>query len=115
MGNYADTRGGAVTRITAVDLPIHEHQNILKRMQEILGLQRLRTDHQLVRLVEERLSSHAIEALRRAGLSDDEIYLLVVPRRTLTHRRSRREALSRDESDRVVRVARVIALCEEIG
>jgi len=114
MGNYADTRGGAVTRITAVDLPIHEHQNVLKRMQEILGLQRLRTDQQLVQLVEERLSSHAIEALRRAGLSDDEIYLLVIPRRTLTHRRSRREALSRDESDRVVRVARVIALCEEV-
>jgi putative toxin-antitoxin system antitoxin component (TIGR02293 family) len=52
--------------------------------------------------------------LRRAGLSDDEIYLLVVLRRTLTHRRSRRDALSRDESDRVVRVARVIALCEEV-
>jgi putative toxin-antitoxin system antitoxin component (TIGR02293 family) len=52
--------------------------------------------------------------LRSSGLTDEEIYSLVVPRRTLTHRRARREALSRDESDRVVRVARVLGLCVEV-
>jgi putative toxin-antitoxin system antitoxin component (TIGR02293 family) len=83
-------------------------------MQEILGVQRLRTDQDLVKLVEQRLSSRAIDAFRESGLTDEEIYSLIVPRRTLTHRRARREALSRDESDRVVRVARVIALCQEV-
>ena len=42
------------------------------------------------------------------------IYSLIVPRRTLTHRRARREALSRDESDRAVRIARIAALGEQV-
>lgn len=104
----------AVTKATTVDAPVVEHPSVLKRIQEILGVQRLRTDQDLVKLVEQRLGSRAIDALRQSGLSDEEVYLLVVPRRTLTHRRARREALSRDESDRAVRVARVVALCEEI-
>ena len=103
-----------MTKATTVDAPVLEHPRVLKRIQEILGVQRLRTDQDLMKLVEERLSSRAIDALRQSGLTDAEVYSLVVPRRTLTHRRARREALSRDESDRVVRVARVVALCEEV-
>jgi putative toxin-antitoxin system antitoxin component (TIGR02293 family) len=67
-----------------------------------------------VRLVEERLSLEAIDGLRRSGLTDEEIYTLVSPRRTLTHRRARGEALSRDESDRAVRIARTFALAEQV-
>jgi putative toxin-antitoxin system antitoxin component (TIGR02293 family) len=47
-------------------------------------------------------------------VTDEEIYALIVPRRTLTHRRARREALSRDESDRAVRLARIAALGEQV-
>ena len=97
------------------DAPVHDRHGVFRRVQEILGVQRLRTDQDLVTLVvEQRLSSRAIDSLRQSGLTDEEIYSLVVPRRTLTHRRARREALSRDESDRVVRIARVVALCEEV-
>jgi len=103
-----------MTKAITVDAPSLERSSVLKRIQEILGVQRLRTDQDLMRLVEERLSSRVIDALRQSGLTDEEVYSLVVPRRTLTHRRTRREALSRDESDRVVRVARVVALCEEV-
>ena len=103
-----------MTKATTVDAPALEYPSVLKRIQEILGVQRLRTDQDLMKLVEKRLSSRAIDALRQSGLTDEEVYSLVVPRRTLTHRRARREALSRDESDRVVRVARVVALCEEV-
>ena len=103
-----------MTKATTVDAPVHEHPGVLKRIQEILGVQRLRSDQDLMNLVEQRLSSRAIDALRQSGLTDEEIYSLVVPRRTLTHRRARREALTRDESDRVVRVARVVALCEDV-
>jgi putative toxin-antitoxin system antitoxin component (TIGR02293 family) len=103
-----------MSRATALDLPAHEQPAFLRRVQEILGVQRLRSDHELVRLVEERLSTQAIDRLRQSGLSDEEIYRLVVPRRTLTHRRARGEALSRDESDRVVRIARLAALAEQV-
>jgi len=67
-----------------------------------------------VRLVEERLALEAIDGLRRSGLTDEEIYSLVLPRRTLAHRRARGEALSRDESDRAVRLARAFALAEQV-
>lgn len=103
-----------MTKTTTVDTPVLEHPSVLERIQEILGIERIRTDQDLVKLVEERLSFRAVDTLRQSGLTDEELYALVVPRRTLTHRRTRGEALSRDESDRVVRVARVVALCEEV-
>lgn len=87
---------------------------LLHRVQQILGVARLRSDQDLVRLVENRLPTGTLEALRRSGVTDDEIYVLIVPRRTLAHRRARREALSRDESDRAVRLARLTALAEHV-
>jgi uncharacterized protein (DUF2384 family) len=71
---------------------------LLRRVQEMLGVHRLRSDQELVGLVEQGLSTQTLESLRRCGLNDDELYTLVVPRRTLTHRRARRESLSREES-----------------
>ena len=103
-----------MTKAATADPPAVEPPGIFKRIQEILGVHRLRTDQDLVKLVEQRLPSRAIDALRESGVTDEEIYSLIVPRRTLTHRRARREALSRDESDRVVRVARVVALCQHV-
>src|SRR5262245_11996892 len=87
---------------------------LLKRVQRLLGVQRLRTDQDLVRLVEGGLATKAIEELRHSGLTDEEIYTLIVPRRTLTHRRARKEALSPEESDRAVRLARLAALAEHV-
>ena len=80
----------------------------------MLGVPRLRTDQDLVRLVEDGLATGALDGLRRSGLTDHEIHSLIVPRRTLTHRRARRESLSRDESDRAVRFARIAALSEQV-
>lgn len=94
--------------------PVAQQPTLLKRVQEMLGVPRLRSEQDLVKLVEDRLATGAIEGLRRSGLTDDEIYSLIVPRRTLTHRRARREALSREESDRAVRLARIAALGEQV-
>ena len=91
-----------------------QQPSLLKRVQEILGVRHLRSDQDLVRLVEERLDVGVLAGLRQSGLTDDEIYSLIVPRRTLTHRRTRHEALSRDESDRAVRLARIAALGERV-
>jgi putative toxin-antitoxin system antitoxin component (TIGR02293 family) len=103
-----------MSRATVVDVPTGEQSAFLKRVQDMLGVQRLRTDQDLVKLVEERLSTQVVVGLRRSGLTDEEIYSLVVPRRTLTHRRARHEALSRDESDRAVRIARIASLGEQV-
>ena len=103
-----------VSTATVIEAPIRERPDFLRRIQEILGVRRLKSDQDLVKLVEQRLPTEAIESLRQYGLSDDEIYGLVLPRRTLAHRRARREALSREESDRVVRLARMAALSEHV-
>ncbi len=92
-----------------------QQPSLLKRVQEMLDVhRRLRSDQDLVQVVEDGLATGAIAGLRRSGLTDDEIYSLIVPRRTLTHRRARREALSREESDRAVRLARIAALSEQV-
>lgn len=42
-----------------------------------------------------------------SGVELKDIYEIVIPARTLKHRRSRKEALSRDESDKLARLVRV--------
>jgi putative toxin-antitoxin system antitoxin component (TIGR02293 family) len=105
-----------VDRVSKTDLvtPAPTRAPLFRRVQDVLRTHRLRSDHDVVRLVEDRLSLDAIEGLRTSGLTDEEIYSLVLPRRTLTHRRTRGEALSRDESDRAVRLARAFALAEQV-
>lgn len=85
---------------------------LLKRLEQILESERLRSEQDLVRLVEEGLPTKVVQGLRTLGLTDEEVFSGVLPRRTLTHRIARREPLSREESDRVVRIARVTALGE---
>jgi putative toxin-antitoxin system antitoxin component (TIGR02293 family) len=101
-----------MTKTAVADAP--PQVDLLRRVQRMLGVSRLRSDQDLVRLVEQGLATDAIEQLRRAGPTDEEIYALILPRRTLSHRRVRREALSRDESDRAVRLARMAALAEHV-
>src|SRR5207244_5043311 len=94
------------TAAATAETPVGERPDVRRRIHELLGLPRVKSDHDLLRLVEQGLSTQAIDSLRRHGLEDDEVYALL-PRRTLAHRRARRERLSREESDRVVRVARI--------
>ncbi len=42
-----------------------------------------------------------------SGMELKDIYDIVIPARTLKHRRSRKESLSRDESDKLARLVRV--------
>lgn len=79
-----------------------------------LGLSRIRSDRDLLAVVEKRLPSNAIQSLVRGGLSDAEAYRLIVPRRTLAHRRAKHQPLSQEESDKAVRVARIATLAEQV-
>ena len=101
-------------KAAVLDTPVAQPPSLLKRVEQILGVHQLSSDQDLLKLVEDRVSTSVIAGLKRSGLTDDEIYSLIVPRRTLAHRRTRREALSRDESDRAVRLARIAALAEHV-
>jgi len=77
-----------------------------------LGVSRIRSDSDLASLVEKRLPAAAIKSLVRGGLSDTEVFQLIIPRRTLAHRVARRQLLSQEESDKAVRVARITTMAE---
>lgn len=79
-----------------------------------LGLQTPATESEILRIVEGRLAPSVIKRLVTLGLERSEIDETVIPSRTLQHRRSRREKLTVEESDRVLRVIRVLSLAETI-
>jgi putative toxin-antitoxin system antitoxin component (TIGR02293 family) len=88
------------------------HEAFYSRMGGKLGVSRIRSGEDLASLVEKRLPAAAIKSLVRGGLSDAEVYLLIVPRRTLAHRVAKHQPLSKEESDRAVRVARITTMAE---
>lgn len=88
--------------------------SLYRRIEGKLEVGHLRSDRDLVALVRRRLPVSAVAALSKRGVTEGEICQLVLPRRTLTHRRNRGEALTRDESDKMVRLARITALAEQV-
>ena len=79
-----------------------------------LGRKPPATEADLLRIVEERLTPAVINRLINLGLERSEINATVIPLRTLQHRRSRREKLTLEESDRVLRVIRAVSLAESV-
>lgn len=79
-----------------------------------LGLHPLATEDDILRIVEGRLAPSVIKRLAALGLERSEIDAVVIPSRTLQHRRSRREKLTIEESDRVVRLIRALSLAESV-
>lgn len=68
----------------------------------------------LARLVLHRIPVRALDHVRRGGFSEQEIDRLVIPARTRRHRLSRRQRLTVEESDRLVRLTRVQAMAEDV-
>jgi putative toxin-antitoxin system antitoxin component (TIGR02293 family) len=62
----------------------------------------------VVNWVHNRLSVEVVDRLLMEGMTKQEVSL-VLPARTLAHRRANGEALTIDESDHAVRLARVLA------
>src|SRR5271170_7650756 len=79
-----------------------------------LGVKYPATEAEVLQLVERRLPTSAINRLIALGLTRLEIDATVIPLRTLQHRRSRREKLTVEESDRVLRIVRVLSLAESV-
>lgn len=79
-----------------------------------LGVQPPATEAEILRIVEGRLALSIINRLVGLGLERSEIDVVIIPLRTLQHRRSKREKLTIEESDRVLRVIRALSLAESV-
>lgn len=86
----------------------------LASLSRLLELDKpLSSEAQLADIVRSQVSIDVIDHLAGEGLSSQEL-AMVLPRRTLSHRRTRAEPLSVEETDRTVRLARLLALAETV-
>lgn len=83
------------------------------RMCEYLGITP-KSDFDLAEIVEHGLPTDSLNQLREKGLTFSEVSEIVISPRTLKHRKARGEHLSHEETDRLVRVARVAVLAEQV-
>lgn len=74
----------------------------------------VQSDLDLAELIHEGLPTRVVDVVLKSGvLMVNELYQLVVPRRTLAHRKEKSQALSPEQSDRLVRVVRVTSRAKE--
>ena len=72
------------------------------------------SDFEMANIVESGLPVDTLTMLKEQGLTFTEISDYVISPRTLKHRKARGEHLSHEETDRLVRVARIVSLANEI-
>ncbi len=68
----------------------------------------------LAGIVEQGLPLGSVDRLKEQGLTFSEVSDVVISPRTLKHRKVRGERLSHEETDRVVRVARMVSLADQV-
>ncbi len=88
------------------------YDRYLHELSEFLSTD-VRSGADLATLAADRLPVETLERLLGAGLTWDEL-AFIIPRRTLSHRRDKRESLTVDESDKVIRLARILAQATSI-
>jgi putative toxin-antitoxin system antitoxin component (TIGR02293 family) len=81
--------------------------------QHALGVD-VASEADLARLVERGIRLGVLGHVEKAGFSKQEIERFIIPARTWRHRKTKREPLSIEESDRVVRLTRIQALAESV-
>lgn len=73
------------------------------------------TESDLASLVMRGFPTKVVDILRQhARLTDSEIDHLVIPKRTLRHRKEKQQPLTKEESDRAARIARVVSHAEQV-
>lgn len=79
-----------------------------------LGVE-IASEADLARVVSHRIPLRALAYVQRNGFfSAAELQHFVIPARTRRHRQVKKERLTIDESDRLVRLARIQALAEDV-
>jgi putative toxin-antitoxin system antitoxin component (TIGR02293 family) len=79
-----------------------------------LGVEPPMTEAAVLAIIEQQLDPPIIQRLLEMGLSRGEVHSVIIPARTLQHRRSRQERLTVEESDRVIRALRVLSAAERV-
>ena len=98
----------------SADLEPVTGRQALRRLAELLALPRApKQERELAEIVAKRIVPDAIDRLARAGVPPRHLDFIIPPR-TLSHRRSKGERLTLDESDRAMRVARLLALADAV-
>jgi putative toxin-antitoxin system antitoxin component (TIGR02293 family) len=82
-------------------------------LEEWLGT-RAGSEQRIVQLVEGGLPTRVVNHLIERGLTRNEVFDVIIPLRTWKHRKSRRQPLSREESERAVRAARILARAQAV-
>jgi putative toxin-antitoxin system antitoxin component (TIGR02293 family) len=103
------------------DLPDAEQrmEPIIEAVYRKLGGRRIlgrevASEADLAQLVLARIPEQAVSAVQGTSFSDREIERFVIPARTRRYRREHKQPLTVEESDRLVRLARVQALAEDV-
>ena len=92
---------------------------VIARVYEKLGGraalgEEIASEADLARVVARRIPLRALAHLTRGGFSEQEVAEYVIPPRTRRHRKMRREPLTVEESDRLVRLARMQSMAEDV-
>ena len=73
------------------------------------------SDFDLAQIVERGLPAETLSFLKEEGLTFTEVADLIISPRTLQHRKARgNQQLAQEEADKVVRIARILALAEQV-
>lgn len=93
-----------VFRPTGMQLP---YALYLEHLSAFLDT-KVRTDADLAALANDRLPVDILDRLLDTGFDWDEV-AFIIPRRTLSHRREKGQPLTVEESDKAIRLARILA------
>jgi putative toxin-antitoxin system antitoxin component (TIGR02293 family) len=100
--------GGSMTIVsfkpTGAADPRRAEFNVLEQLLDA----RIQSGADLAEIANARVDVTVIDRLSERGLKVDELSF-IIPRRTLTHRRQHHERLSIDESDKAIRLAKILA------
>jgi putative toxin-antitoxin system antitoxin component (TIGR02293 family) len=90
-------------------------ESLHARVGRLLGLKpAILSEVDLIERLERGLAVASVQTLRMGvGLTDTETFQLIAPRRTLRRREASGQMLSREEADKTVRIARVIARAQQ--
>jgi putative toxin-antitoxin system antitoxin component (TIGR02293 family) len=86
-------------------------------LQKLGGKKRVgvdvRSEADFIKVLDRGIPLDALAALIEKSLSAEEVERLIIPRRTLSHRKARNQPLSRAESERALRVASILSQAEQ--
>jgi putative toxin-antitoxin system antitoxin component (TIGR02293 family) len=80
--------------------------------EKLVGVD-VRSEADFIAVLDRGIPLGALSELTKESLSAEEVERLIIPRRTLSHRKARNQPLSRAESERALRVASILSQAEQ--